>query len=103
MKISDRHKINEPGKTSKQKLEKGAGTKTESAGSSQTVAGEGRVSISSRATEFQKIKSNLLDVPEVREEIVGELKEKIDSGSYHVKKEEVAEGIIKAAIRDKKT
>ena len=101
MKISDRHKINEPGKTSKQKLEKGAGT--ESAGSIQTVAGEGRVSISSRATEFQKIKSNLLDVPEIREEIVGELKEKIDSGSYHVKNEEVAEGIIKAAIKDKKT
>jgi len=103
MKIRDYQKINGPDKLAKQKPKKGASSKTAPSGGSSAVGGEGRVTISSRASEFQGVKEKLDAVPEVRVEVVDELKGKIESGSYNVEGEKVADGIIKAAKLNKKT
>ncbi len=56
---------------------------------------EDSVRISSGAKEVQKITAEIQKVPDVREEKIRELQVAIDSGTYNVSGESVAEKMIK--------
>ncbi len=50
--------------------------------------------ISPKARELQAIMTELRNLPEVREDLVNNLKEKIRDGTYHPDTVKIAEGII---------
>lgn len=58
-----------------------------------------KVEISSNAS---KINKSFAEYGKLREKKVQDIKAKVDSGSYNVKSDDIAESIIKGAIFDKK-
>ncbi len=58
--------------------------------------------LSEKAKEFQVVMKAFKNLPEIREDLVNELKDKIQQGTYNVTGEEVADKIIESAIIDKK-
>ena len=58
------------------------------------------VSISGRSDEVKKAKELYDELPEVRQELVDELKEKVRSGKYDVTSKEIADKIMHRAIVD---
>ena len=58
------------------------------------VTSKDEVTFSSEAKKFAEVKKMLSDVPDVRWDKVNEIKERMASGSYNVKAEEVAEKIL---------
>ncbi len=59
------------------------------------------VRLSAKARELQESRKAMEATPELRKEKVEELKDRIASGSYNVKGEEIADAIIKASLVDK--
>ncbi len=76
-----------------------APVKTEREGNA--VAGSDNVRLSAKARELQEARKAVEATPELRKEKVEELKDRIASGSYNVKGEEIADAIIKATLVDK--
>ncbi len=58
------------------------------------VTSKDEVTFSSEAKKFAEVKKMLSDVPDVRWDKVNEIKERMASGNYNVKAEEVAEKIL---------
>ncbi len=58
------------------------------------------VELSSRAQEIRRIKFVLDEIPEVREEMVQELRRKIEAGEYNVSSAEIADLIVRRTIAD---
>ncbi|MFW5648202.1 MAG: flagellar biosynthesis anti-sigma factor FlgM [Candidatus Alkaliphilus sp. MAG34] len=58
--------------------------------------------LSSKAKEYQIAMKAFKNLPEIREDLVKELKDKIEQGTYNVTGEEIADKIIESAIIDKK-
>ena len=58
------------------------------------------VDISSNAQEIQQIKGLVNQLPDVREDRVRALKAQVESGSYHVSGEDIADLIIRRALAD---
>jgi len=58
------------------------------------------VQLSPQARDFQRIKDVLKKTPEVRQEKVAELSQRINSGNYDVDNEKVAEKIIRDNLID---
>jgi negative regulator of flagellin synthesis FlgM len=58
------------------------------------------VTISSRSDEVRKAKELYNELPDVRRELVSELKEKIRSGEYEVSSKDLADKIMHRAIVD---
>jgi len=58
------------------------------------------VSLSSSAKDASGIKDSLKSAPDIRVELVHELKVKIESGQYNVSGREVAEKIVQTAVDD---
>ncbi|MFP4200878.1 MAG: flagellar biosynthesis anti-sigma factor FlgM [Bacillota bacterium] len=56
------------------------------------------ISLSDRAREMVKVARALDELPEVREELVSDIKKKIEDGSYDVPAEDVAEKVMSRAI-----
>jgi len=56
------------------------------------------VSISNQAKDFQTVLKALKEVPDVRQDKVMELSEKLESGKYDVKGRDVAERILKSIM-----
>ncbi|MEW5762754.1 MAG: flagellar biosynthesis anti-sigma factor FlgM [Bacillota bacterium] len=72
---------------------------TEQAKKQAQRAGEQRertqeVAISREARELQEYRARLRDLPEVREKLVEELREKVESGTYRPDAKRIAQGII---------
>ncbi|KAB3526649.1 flagellar biosynthesis anti-sigma factor FlgM [Alkaliphilus serpentinus] len=61
-----------------------------------------QLELSGAAKEFQIAMKAYKDLPEVREEKVNELKEKIQQGRYNISGKEIAEKIIEGIQIDKK-
>ncbi len=108
MKISDHQKMAEMDGQIKQSSKNKTASINEAKPSvkadneSSTAAGSDNVSLSSKARDLQEARKALDAAPDVRMERVEELKNRIESGSYNVKGEAIADGIIKAALLDKK-
>lgn len=95
-------KINGPGGmgpikayTSQIKKDK-AGAK-DKVGESQTD----RLEISKEAMEVKSYRSALDNIPAVREDLVTDLKQRIDEGSYQPDSEKIAAGILKERLLDR--
>ena len=58
------------------------------------------VDISEASKEAQKIKEIILSEPDIREDKVADLKEKIDSGRYKVNNDLVADKIVSAFLQE---
>jgi flagellar biosynthesis anti-sigma factor FlgM len=58
------------------------------------------VELSPRAQEIRQIKFLLNDIPDVREEMVQELRQKIEAGEYHVSAAEIADLIVRRTVAD---
>ncbi|MDK2807217.1 flagellar biosynthesis anti-sigma factor FlgM [Thermoanaerobacterium thermosaccharolyticum] len=58
-----------------------------------------KVEISSNAS---KINKSFAEYEQIREKKVQDIKEKVDSGTYYVKSDDIAESILKGAFLDKK-
>jgi negative regulator of flagellin synthesis FlgM len=58
------------------------------------------VDVSSKAQEVQQIKKLVSQLPDVREDRVQALKAQIESGSYHVSGEDIADLIIRRTLAD---
>jgi negative regulator of flagellin synthesis FlgM len=70
-----------------------------SAGGGATVAAE-RVDLSAKAKDFQRIQKILDQVPDVRQEKIKELKDRIASGDYAVDSEKVAAKMVGESLID---
>ncbi|MBE7414816.1 MAG: flagellar biosynthesis anti-sigma factor FlgM [Deltaproteobacteria bacterium] len=75
------------------------GSVKKSGGSGGATSGDS-VDISPKAREFQRAKSLLDTVPDMRVEKVVKLKNEVDQGSYEVDAGKVAEKMIERAVRD---
>lgn len=52
------------------------------------------LSISNEAKEIQQLMKKLKDIPDVREEKINEIKERIKSGTYEINPEKIAEKML---------
>ena len=59
-----------------------------------------KVEISKRSKEIQKVRETVEASPDVRMDKVKKLKNEIESGSYNVKGEAIAEEVIKRSLID---
>lgn len=59
-----------------------------------------KVELSPRAQEIRRIKFILDEIPAVREEIVQELRQKIEAGEYNVSSAEIADLIVRRTVAD---
>ncbi len=64
------------------------------------VVAEEKVSLSSKARDFQKAQEALEKLPEVREEKVQEVKDRIQSDRYDVNGEKIAEKMVSESLLD---
>ncbi len=58
------------------------------------------ISLSDRARDVVKITRALEEVPEIREDLVADIKERIEAGTYDISAEDVAEKIMGRALID---
>lgn len=63
-------------------------------------AGESVVS-ALESRDMKMLSETLAQVPETREQIVASLKERIESGTYHVSGEQIAEMMVRRALADR--
>ncbi|MBN1613663.1 MAG: flagellar biosynthesis anti-sigma factor FlgM [Deltaproteobacteria bacterium] len=61
---------------------------------------EEKVDLSTKAKDIQNLKSAVANLPDVREEKVQELRNRIESGKYNVSGEEIAEKMVGEALLD---
>ena len=97
MRIDDKfnmglNKLNES--SAKKKGEKVSSEKGESAENSD------KVSLSSSAKDLANVKDAVKSAPDIRVELVSELRVKIANGQYNISGKEVAEKIVQTAIDD---
>jgi flagellar biosynthesis anti-sigma factor FlgM len=57
--------------------------------------------VMTRSEEVQSVKDKLAELPEVREDIVAALKARVDSGTYNVSSEEIADLMVRRAYADR--
>jgi negative regulator of flagellin synthesis FlgM len=69
-------------------------------GSQDQVQHASRVDISPTAQDIQRVIREINRLPDVREDRVLALKAQIDSGSYHVSGEDIADLMIRRALAD---
>ena len=59
-----------------------------------------QVSISTTAEDIQRVKDVIAQLPDVREDRVQALKAQVESGTYHVSSEDIADLMIRRALAD---
>lgn len=60
-----------------------------------------QVEFSTEAREAQRVAEAARKAPDVRDDIVAELKQKIENGSYHVSGEQIGEMMIRRMLADR--
>ncbi|HEX5323525.1 MAG TPA: flagellar biosynthesis anti-sigma factor FlgM [Capsulimonadaceae bacterium] len=58
------------------------------------------VDFSSQAQQIQSAKAAVNAVPDVREDLVASLKQRVDSGTYHVKASDIADMMLRRTTAD---
>lgn len=59
-----------------------------------------RVEISGEAKDYQQIRRRVSSLPEVRAERVAAVREGVESGTYNVRGEKVAESLVRTTLLD---
>lgn len=78
------------------KVGKSGKTSSQTVGSKTINSGDDTLSFSSRVSEFGKLVDTLRELPDVRQDRVDTLREKISSGEYNPSGEEIAEAIFRS-------
>lgn len=81
-------------------VEGAKGAAARSGASSQASDPAVSVEISSSAQEIQRLKRKLQEMPDVREDMVDSIKSRLESGTYSVTSNEVADLMIRRAYAD---
>jgi len=76
------------------------GKKAGSKASGESAGGSDSIQISDSAKDVANLKNSIKGAPEIRVELVQELKVKINSGQYNVSGKDVAESIVNKAVDD---
>jgi len=63
-----------------------------------SIVGEDKVVLSQKAKEIQKAKMLMASVPDVREEKVKEIRQRIEDGTYKVEGKKIAGKIVKESL-----
>jgi negative regulator of flagellin synthesis FlgM len=71
----------------------------ETAGEAGTSVPTEKVQVSGRGRDIQKVRDAVSNVPEIRQEKVAEIKEKIANGEYRVRSEDIARKIIEDILK----
>lgn len=64
------------------------------------VNAEEKVSLSPAARDIQRAEQALRELPDVREEKIEELKQRIEAGEYEIKGDRIAEKILSESLMD---
>jgi negative regulator of flagellin synthesis FlgM len=56
--------------------------------------------VMTRSEEVQSVKDKLAQIPDVREDIVAALKARIDTGTYNISSEDIADLMVRRAYAD---
>lgn len=59
-----------------------------------------QVTVSEKASRATRVKTQLAALPEVRAELIAQLKQEIDSGAYRVESRKLADKLLKARVLD---
>lgn len=78
--------------------QQGSGSQAGSAGEAGTPAAT--VDFSSQAQQIQSAKAAVDAVPDVREDLVASLKQRVDSGNYHVSSSDIADMMLRRTTAD---
>jgi flagellar biosynthesis anti-sigma factor FlgM len=70
------------------------------AGSAESGSPAATVDFSSQAQQIQSAKAAVDAVPDVREDLVSSLKQRVDSGTYHVNSSDIADMMLRRATAD---
>lgn len=102
MRINDKQFITDTDKTGAASDSKKAGAKRASGGKqdasgSLSISSSDTLQLSSRSKEIAEIALQLKQSSEVREELVSELREKIQSGTYQIQGKDIAAKILDKA------
>lgn len=76
----------------------GSGSQTENTSDSSTPAAT--VNFSSQAQQIKSATAAVNATPDVREDLVASLKQKVDSGTYHVSSSDIADMMIRRTTAD---
>ncbi len=66
----------------------------------QTSSDSDRIELSTRGLEYSRIEDMIRSTPDVREDRVNQVRSQIESGTYNVKAEQIAEKIIGGNLID---
>ena len=69
---------------------------------SRTGGVEDRLEFSTSIREFQQLEKQAQEAPEIRAERVADIKRELNSGTYNIKAEKVADAMIRGAIVSKR-
>lgn len=102
MRIDDKAQtgLNKLNDTSAKKKTTGVAGSTSDSSASSAVSGSDSVSLSDSAKDMAAISSGLQNAPEIRADVVANIKDRIASGQYNVSGRQVAEKIVQNAIDD---
>jgi len=93
--------VNDPTAQMIQQYQKNDGLRQEAVQSVGGVAApEEKVDLSTKARDVHSIKNALAGVPDIREEKIQELKNRIDAGTYNVSGEKIAGKIVGESLLD---
>ena len=68
---------------------------------SETSKNKDEILLSKSATEFARFKESLGALPDMRHDLVAELKSRIQNGSYEVDSEKIADKLIEEILHEK--
>ena len=83
-----------------QKTEKVEDRASEKAGAASNLVPEEKVNLSTTAKDVQALSKAISELPDVREDKVQELKDRIGKGAYKVDAEKIAEKMVGESILD---
>ena len=65
-----------------------------------SAAPEEKVNLSTKARDTQQLRDAVSQLPDVREEKISELKDKVDKGAYDVNGQKIAEKMVAESLLD---
>ncbi len=93
-----KNRVGDSGKARSTEAKSAEAAKAKLAGESTQVSGE-KIAVSDLGKEIAKVNSEVKASPDIRTEKVAEIKERVDSGEYHVPADKIAGKIIEDIIK----
>lgn len=66
----------------------------------QAVSGEDNVELSQAAGELKRARKALEEIPDVRQEKIADIKNRIENGTYEIKSDQIADSMVKESLKN---